>query len=292
MQRNLLAALKRRIYKCIYLPIRKVGSLIIPAGAAKPYSFNCAKEYWQNVPRAQGGNPLNTRELKYMLDEDLVRAFDKEIKIARKKEERKVGFSLAVDSIAALDVPEVMDYGSGIGFYGFEIMARHHGARVTFVDIHDTNLTTIIRIARSKELIDRMSCEVVRDEQARDLVFDKQFDLIVSMGVLHHTPYALQIVRNLTRFLKEKGIFQVMLYNYTYLRHMESVAGKRLNVSNFGAMTDPVVGDLSNPFSEAYDDGKAQRLFQGYELVTAVYPNPYYNIYQFRKPRKVARHYV
>jgi len=227
-----------------------------------------------------------------MSDEYLVREFDKEIEIARKKDKRKVGFSLAVDSIAALDVPEVMDYGSRIGFYGFEIMARHHGARVTFLDIHDTNLTTIVRIARAKGLIDRVSCKVVRDEQARDLVFDKQFDLIVLMGVLHHTPYALQIVRNLTRFLKDKGIFQVMLYNYTYLQHMKSVAGKRLNVSSFGVMTDPVIGDLSNPYSEAYDDAKAQRLFQGYELVSADYPNPYYNTYRFRKPRKEARHYV
>jgi hypothetical protein len=55
---------------------------------------------------------------------ELLREFDREMEIARKKEERKLCFALAVESIAAIDAPEVMDYGSGIGFYGFEVMNR------------------------------------------------------------------------------------------------------------------------------------------------------------------------
>jgi SAM-dependent methyltransferase len=141
----------------------------------------------------------------------------------------------------------------------------------------------ITRIAQAKGFAERTITVHVRDEQARDLTFDQLFDLIVSMGVLHHTPYAPQIVQNLTRFLKDEGIFQVMLYNYHYLHSQETTAGKRLNESSFGAVTDPVVGHLRNPYSEPYDDAKAQQLFQGYERISADYPNPYYNTYRFKK---------
>jgi len=287
MQRNVTGMQGSKICSHIYRRIRSIASQIIPAGTAEPYNFKRAQEYWLNVPRAQGGNPFNTHELMHLSDDSLVQEFDKEMEISRRKEERKVGFALAAESIADIEAPKVMDYGCGMGYYGFEIMARHHGAQVTFVDINEANVSAIKRIAEAKNLTSRVSYIYIRDEQARDLSFNIYFDLIVSMGVLHHTPYAHQIVRNLTPFLKDGGIFLVMLYNKTYLRQMESAVGRRLSVSSFGAMTDPVIRGLTNPYSEPYDDAKAKRLFQGYKLISAEYPDPCYNTYRFRKLNRI-----
>ena len=277
------ASLTKRIARYGHRRLFPVLSRIRPAPSSQPYSFDAARTYWGNVPRAQGGNPFDTHRLGGMSDAELMKEFEAEVEIARRKKERKVGFVLALDSIQSMAAPEVMDYGSGIGFYGFEMLARHPGARVTFVDINWDNLATITRIARMKGNADRVHCVLVKGEQAQDLQFVQPFDLIMSMGVLHHTPHAPQIVDKLTCFLRDGGIFQVMLYNKEYLRRMERAAGRRLNHSGFGAVTDPKVGGMSNPYSEPYDDAKARKLFHAYELVSADYPDPCYNTYRFRK---------
>ena len=282
--KRLAHAVDWRVEKCLRAPLRKLGAAILPAGRAERYEFDRAREYWRNVPRAEGGHPFNTADLPLLSDEQLLRDVEREMAIARDKPERRIGLSRAMESIAAINAPRVMDYGSGIGFYGFGILERHPGAHVTFADINESNLTAIRRIAGLKGMEGRVDCLPVRDEQARDLIPGSPFDLMASMGVLHHTPYARQIVQHLTPFLKRGGIFLVMLYNYTYLRQEEAGAGRRLNVASFGARTDPEAGHMSNPYSEPYDDAKAKRLFEGYELIGADHPNPCYNTYRFRKP--------
>ncbi|MEX2288093.1 MAG: class I SAM-dependent methyltransferase [Planctomycetaceae bacterium] len=258
-------------------------SLVLPSAVAEPYRFDDARAYWTNVPRAQGSNPFNSRALGEISDEQLGDEFRREVEIARKKDERRIGYQRALESLDGISRPRVMDYGSGIGFYGYEVLCRRRDAHVTFVDINASNLAAIERILTLEKLVDRAAFCVVRDEAAEDLNFDEPFDLIVSMGVLHHTPHARRIVVRLTRFLKDAAIFQVMLYNRRYLREMQCVAGRKLNDATFGHMTDPPVSDLKNPFSEAYDDEKAKELFEGYDLVSADYPHKFYNTYRFRK---------
>jgi 2-polyprenyl-3-methyl-5-hydroxy-6-metoxy-1,4-benzoquinol methylase len=271
----------RRLPKKVALAAR---SLVVPAGPAEPYRFDAAKEYWANVPRAQGANPFNSQRLAEVPNRVLAEEFLREVDIGRRKEERRVGYERAAESLARIESPRVMDYGSGIGFYGYEVLCRRPQAQVTFVDINPANLATIERILSELGLVDRASFAVVGQEDAGDLHFDEQFDFIMSMGVLHHTPHAGKIVRHLTQFLKSDGIFQVMLYNRRYLFEMQCVAGSQLNESSFGRMTDPPVGELANPYSEAYDDEKAKELFAGYELIGSDYPDKFYNVYRFRKP--------
>lgn len=263
--------------------LRRIGTWVIPEGRSNPYSFTHAKTYWQNVPRGFGAT-FNTRRLQDVSDEELLAAFEKELGLAENKSpERKVGFRKAMESIAGISRPNVMDYGAGMGFYGFEILALHPGAHVTFADINENNLKTVDRIAKRKNLHHRMSLILVRDEKAQDFHSDRQFDLVLSMGVLHHTPHARDIVRKITPFLKEGGIFQVMLYNDDFLRRAEQGAGRRLNTSAFGKVTDPEVAGLANPYSEAYDLEKTKLLFDGYEFVSVESPTVFYNTCHFKK---------
>jgi 2-polyprenyl-3-methyl-5-hydroxy-6-metoxy-1,4-benzoquinol methylase len=152
------------------------------------------------VPRAQGVNPFHTTDLSNLTDEDLLRDFEQEVEIAQKKPERKLGFARAIESIREIESPLVMDYGSGIGFYGLEILTSHSKAHVTFADINPENLFAIERITKVKNFQQRSAFALIADPEAKSLEFAKPFDLIVSMGVLHHTPYAPQIVKNLTSF--------------------------------------------------------------------------------------------
>ena len=104
------------------------------------------------------------------------------------------------------------------------------------------------------------------------------------MGVLHHTPHAKDIVQKLTEYLKKDGIFEVMLYNKHYKKRLSLKKRERLNESTFGELTDPVLGGFKNPFSEAYDDNKAIKLFgYKYNLISRDYPTNDYNTYRFEK---------
>ena len=283
MLKRLWRSVLWRFRKYLLPVIRKAGALIISPRTSIPYDFQRAQEYWGNVPRAKGGNPFDTVRLKSLTDQEVVTEFDREGEIARQKNERRLGYVLALETLGKLENPKVMDYGCGIGFYGMEILLQHPTACVTFVDINPENLAVVQRIANAKGFADRVDFVPVRDPEARDFDSPVLYDLIVSMGVLHHTPHAAQIVHNLSNFLKPGGIFQVMLYNYHYLKETQESAGRKLSFSGFGERTDPKVGDLSNPYSEPYDDEKAQQLFQGYSMVSADYPNPWYNTYRFRR---------
>jgi SAM-dependent methyltransferase len=264
--------------------IRRLSARIVPAGSSTAYSFTAARQYWGHVPRAQGGDPLHTAVLATVADHEVAATFERELDIARRKPERRIGFDLAVASIEGVDAPRVLDYGSGIGFYGFEILARRPDALVTFADINATNLDQVERLARLRGVAGRMETVLVTEPDASNLAFEEPFDLIVSMGVLHHTPHARAIVRHLVTALKPGGVFESMLYNDVYLRQEEVAAGHKLNESTFGARTDPRIGALSNPFSEPYDETKTRELFAGLEAVDIHHPQPEYDTYRFRKP--------
>jgi SAM-dependent methyltransferase len=263
--------------------VRTVSASVIPAGRAEPYSFERAREYWQHVPRAQGGNPLDTSELASLDDVEVLETFDRELAIARRKRERSLGFHLAEQSLEGVASPRALDYGSGVGFYGFELLYRRTDALVTFADISQVNLAQVERIGRLRGVGDRVSTAFVTEPDASNLTFEQPFDLIVSMGVLHHTPYAGAIVEHLSGFLRSGGIFEAMLYNDRYLRREQRRAGRRLSKSSFGARTDPRVGELTNPYSEPYDEAKARSLFAGLEFVDVSHPEPEYDTYRFRK---------
>lgn len=263
----------------------RAGAVVLPAGEASAYSFDTARRYWRNVPRAQGGNPLDSSALAGFIDDDFLSTIDGEVEIARTKRERKLGFALAEESLQGIGRPRVLDYGSGIGFYGFDLLDKRPDARVTFADINPENLATIRRLATLRGLGDVVETTLVTVPDASNLSFNEPFDLIVSMGVLHHTPYAPAIVRHLTRFLRPGGIFQVMLYNDAYFRREQRATGRKLNATTFGARTDPRVGAMANPFSEPYDRRRAEQLFAGYELLSFDQPEPEYDMYRFCKPR-------
>jgi 2-polyprenyl-3-methyl-5-hydroxy-6-metoxy-1,4-benzoquinol methylase len=276
------------VWRLAYLARRLCGAVKVPGRRQddprrEGYDFERARAYWHNVPRAGGARPMNSAELDVLSDGDLERLWAREMGKAGKKSERSLGVSLALECIHSFPSPRVMDFGSGFGFYGFAILLGHPGAHVTFADINEENLKIVERVLHLKGW-EKRSCVVrVRDEKAKDLEGPASFDLILSMGVLHHTPHAREIVRNLSPLLKPGGTFEAMLYNRSYQEAMESITGMELDATGFGALTDPRKGDLANPYSESYDEAKARQLFEGYEFVDRHRSHPFYDVYRFRK---------
>ena len=95
----------------------------------------------------------------------------------------------------ALRGKSILDIGSGLGFDGVTFV--QHGATVTFVDLVEENLEVIRRVCRLLDLTD------VRFHLLEELgsleKLEREFDVIMAMGSLHHAPY--EVIRNEARIL-------------------------------------------------------------------------------------------
>jgi SAM-dependent methyltransferase len=98
----------------------------------------------------------------------------------------------------------VLDVGCGMGRYA-EVATRW-GARVVGID-----LSQAVEAAASN-LADR-DAAILQADAFRLPFAPESFDLIYSLGVLHHTPDCENAVKGLARFLKPGGTLVVWLYS-------------------------------------------------------------------------------
>jgi SAM-dependent methyltransferase len=99
----------------------------------------------------------------------------------------------------------VLDVGCGMG--RFAEVASRWGARVVGVD-----LSTAAETA-ARNLADRPGVSIFRADVFSLPFAEESFDLIYSLGVLHHTPNCEQAFSRLPRLLKPGGTIAVWLYS-------------------------------------------------------------------------------
>ncbi len=101
---------------------------------------------------------------------------------------------------------KVLDAGCGTGEKSI-FMARY-GAYVTAIDINENQLKQAKKnMEKYKEKIN-----FVRDDLV-NLKHNEKYDLIVSLGVLHHTPDMKKGLENLLKLLRPNGKIIIALYN-------------------------------------------------------------------------------
>ena len=122
----------------------------------------------------------------------------------------------AQDAVAAFPVlprlltPEarVLDVGCGDGFFGNSI-ALNYGAQVTGIDFEPSALKRARQVAAALEVeVDYVQTDLF------DHVVDAPFDVVVSLGVLHHTGDCHAGIRRLCRdFVRPGGHVLIGLYH-------------------------------------------------------------------------------
>jgi SAM-dependent methyltransferase len=146
---------------------------------------------------------------------------------------------------------KVLDIGSGFGVDS--ITFAQHGAKVTFVDLVETNLKVLERLCKSMGIKD-VQFQLFQDlDSLRPL--DNDYDVVMAMGSLHHAP--VEVMRpeyqELLRHLKVGGRWLQLAYPKSrWVRH------GRPPYRMWGGRTD----GYGTPWAEWYDLPKLLSMFE------------------------------
>ncbi len=184
---------------------------------------------------------------------------------------------------------KVLDAGCGTGEKSI-FMARY-GAHVTAIDINENQLK------QAKKNMEKYNVNVnfVRDDLV-NLKHNEKYDLIVCLGVLHHTPNMKRGLENLLNLLKPNGKIVVALYNsysrfpYRLVRApLHFFIKKPEKIHDFvmkskftfflRTATEPTLYDrYAVPYESYHTIGEVKRIFKNNGIVAMnVYPKLIFN---------------
>lgn len=176
--------------------------------------FDILRRKWVEVPITPTVNGRRrTDKLLSLPDEELLELWSK----SREAQTTRSGFKtrgwyhlLYAD---VLRDKKVLDIGCGLAFDG--ITFAQHGARVTFVDIVETNLEVVSRLCKILGLRD-VDFLYMRDVESLSSL-EVDFDVVMCMGSLHNAPF--EVIRpeaqELLRHLKIGGRWLQLAYPKT-----------------------------------------------------------------------------
>jgi SAM-dependent methyltransferase len=162
--------------------------------------LEAVKQYWET-------HPLFSLEISL---EDPAGFF---ATVDRIKREDVEAFALPYWGFDAYRGQRVLDVGCGPGWVTVNYAA--HGAVVDAIDL------TARAVALTRLFLDQKGLTAaVQQANAESLPFESDsFDLVVSCGVLHHTPNTTQAFRECVRVLKPGGLAKITLYRKGILHH-------------------------------------------------------------------------
>jgi SAM-dependent methyltransferase len=145
---------------------------------------------------------------------------------------------------------KVMDVGSGFGVDS--ITFAQHGARITFVDLVESNLNVLERLCKIMNLRDVQFVLLSELDSLKPL--DTDYDVIMAMGSMHHAPMEIlkPEYRELLRHLKVGGRWLQLAYPKA-----RWIRDGRPRFAHWGLVTD----GPGTPWAEWLDPEKLLSMF-------------------------------
>ena len=107
---------------------------------------------------------------------------------------------------------KVLEIGCGIGTD--TINFARAGAKVTAVDLSSESLKLARKRAEVMGVSDQVTFYEANAEELSKVVPPEPYDLIYSFGVIHHTPYPENVIKQIIQnYVKEGTVFKIMVYN-------------------------------------------------------------------------------
>jgi SAM-dependent methyltransferase len=221
------------------------------------FDIERSRDYWRHVPSGVGkadssvlatfddrricdtwDEGFRSRLLNYPEEEQFMRAFASQLRGRR-----------------------MLSVGSGLGFH--ELFYAAAGVDVTCVDIVESNVSVIDRVARLKSL----HSVVARWTPAGDIAgAGRDFDVVFLYGCLMHMPEAAQreLMAAARRALSPGGRLVLMVYGWEFARRLCGwTSPSEFEPEVFARRSDPVVGSEACPWADWYDDPKLLALVPG-----------------------------
>lgn len=185
----------------------------------------------------------------------------------------------------------VLDIGCGIGVD--TINFARAGAMVTAVELSEESLKLARRQAKIFGLEDRIKFYQADAEHLSDVVPKKAYDLIYSMGVIHHTPHPEAVVRQVRRhYVHDKSIFKLMVYNRHSWRVLNilfaEAHGQFWRLDEFIARNSEA--QSGSPVTYTYTRDSVRRLLHGFDIldeeVDFIFPYRVRDYIQYRYVKK------
>jgi 2-polyprenyl-3-methyl-5-hydroxy-6-metoxy-1,4-benzoquinol methylase len=221
--------------------------------------FDTLRKRWNAVPTTTTGI-ASTSHLLALSDKDLLAEWEKarkDISTGTEFAHRGWYHALYGDVMCG---KKVMDVGSGFGVDS--ITFAQHGARLTFVDLVETNLNVLGRLCKILGLADVRFQLLDTLKSLKPL--DSDYDIIMGMGSLHHAP--TEVLRpefqELLRHLKLGGRWLQLAYPKS-----RWIREGRPPFSKWGEITD----GPGTPWAEWYDLPKLLKLLAPAEFDVILY---------------------
>tara|TARA_Y100001934_G_scaffold60936_2_gene75454 strand:+ start:370 stop:2910 length:2541 start_codon:yes stop_codon:yes gene_type:complete len=148
-----------------------------------------------------------------------------------------LGFEMEIGLDQLSDHPKILVAGCGTGQHALGVASRFKNSQVVAVDLSLASLSYAMRKTKdySFDNIDYMQADILTLEQ-----MGKKFDLIESVGVLHHMESPLRGWRVLSNCLKPGGVMKIGLYGEISRRHIVK-AREIISSMNIGTSHDELV---------------------------------------------------
>lgn len=229
---------------------RKTGAPQEATGESWQLPYETLRKRWNAVPTTTSGIQA-TAKLLELSDEALLAEWERartDITTGAEFAHRGWYHALYTEGMRG---KKVMDVGSGFGVDS--ITFAQHGARLTFVDLVETNLKVLERLCKIMGLRDVQFVPFHDVDSLRTL--DTDYDVIMAMGSLHHAPE--NVVRpeyqELLRHLKPGGRWlQLACPRSRWIRE------GRERFTKWGEITD----GPGTPWAEWYDLPKLLKILE------------------------------
>jgi 2-polyprenyl-3-methyl-5-hydroxy-6-metoxy-1,4-benzoquinol methylase len=226
-----------------------------PVDWNKPYETLRGK--WVEIPTTNS-EILNTGQLLALPDDALIAKWEKtrqEVSTGAEFGHRGWYYALYADGMRG---KKVMDIGSGFGMDS--ITFAQHGAKLTFVDLVETNLKVLERLCKLLGLKDVKFHLFQELASLREL--DTDYDVIMAMGSLHNAPVEVMKpeYQELLKHLRVGGRWLQLAYPKSlWIQHGSPTFDK------WGQMLE------RSPWEEWYDVPKLLSMFEPAKFDVVLY---------------------
>ena len=183
---------------------------------------------------------------------------------------------------------KVLEIGCGLGTD--TINFARVGAQVTAVDLSIESLALAKKRAEVFGL-DNIAFYRANAEQLSDFVPVERYDLVYSLGVIHHTPHPERVIEQIHKYMDKDSIFKIMVYCRTSWKVFWIML-------KYGRKNGETLDELIARYSEAetgcpvaysYTTNTVKDLLKGFDIIDIhidhifPYSIPEYRNYKYKK---------